>query len=301
MSQPSTRQLPSSSPDILIVGHITCDLVEERPPSPYLIGGTVSFAAATALGLGRSPAVVTRAAPDLDLGDFPRETELHLLPSQETTTFANVYTEQGRVQYSYAQALPIGAADIPDHLRAPGVVLLGPLVNEVEADVAAAFDDNTLVAAVPQGWMRRWGDDGRVFAKPWESAAEILPHLDALILSLEDIDYDLDRLTPMVEQVPIVVVTEYRDGSTLYMQEGNDLSVIKIPPRPATELDPTGAGDVFATAFLLRLQETGDPAQSARFANIAASLSVEQAGLTGVPTRQDVLRFMAEHPFDPTA
>ena len=73
----------------------------------------------------------------------------------------------------------------------------------------------------------------------------------------------------------------------------------KIPPRKANEVDPTGAGDIFATAFLLRLQETGDPVQSARFANITASFGVEHLGVAGIPSREKVLEYMAQHPFDP--
>jgi sugar/nucleoside kinase (ribokinase family) len=53
-------------------------------------------------------------------------------------------------------------------------------------------------------------------------------------------------------------------------------------------VDPTGAGDVFAAAFLVRYRETGDPFASALFASCAASLSVEAPGLEGVPTRARV-------------
>ena len=87
--------------------------------------------------------------------------------------------------------------------------------------MAALFPDESLVIAVPQGWMRRWDADGRVHAKAWDSAAAILPHLDVLVLSLEDIDYDLDRLDPFIAQVPLVVLTEYRDGSTIYQRQAD--------------------------------------------------------------------------------
>jgi sugar/nucleoside kinase (ribokinase family) len=95
------------------------------------------------------------------------------------------------------------------------------------------------------------------------------------------------------------VITEYRDGSTIYQRQA-DGSIVqsKILPRPANEVDPTGAGDVFATAFVIRLQETGDPLQAARFANITASFSVEHPGVTGVPTRAQVLAYMAMYPVD---
>jgi sugar/nucleoside kinase (ribokinase family) len=290
-----------TQPDILLIGHVTRDLLAEDPQGAYRLGGTVSFASVTALRLGRHPTVITRAAPEVDLSELPTDVSLYVLPSATTTTFANIYTASGRVQHCYTPAPAITATDIPAHLHTPRAVLLGPLVNEITPDVAELFDNSTLVAAVPQGWMRRWDASGRVYSKPWETAHQILPHLDVLVLSLEDIGFDLNRLEPFFEHIAMVVLTEYRDGSTLYLREATgQLQSIKIPPRPANEVDPTGAGDIFATAFMIRLQETGDPAQSARFANITASFGVEAEGVSGIPSREQVLAYMQEHPFDLT-
>ena len=42
----------------------------------------------------------------------------------------------------------------------------------------------------------------------------------------------------------------------------------------------TGAGDIFAAAFLIRLLQTdGNPSEAARFANEAAAMSVSVEGL----------------------
>jgi sugar/nucleoside kinase (ribokinase family) len=296
-SQATGAHEDASYPDILLVGHVTCDLESADPNSAYRLGGTVSFAAITAMRLGRRPTVITRAAAGTDLSELPADLDLHVLPSPVTTTFANIYTDHGRVQYCYTQALPITAADIPPAVHRPRAVLLGPLVNEITGDVAAIFHDDTLVAAVPQGWMREWDETGRVHAKPWQNPEEILPHLSVLVLSLEDIDHDLSRLDPWFAHVSLIVLTEYRDGSTIYERQP-DGSVLqsKIPPRPANEKDPTGAGDIFATAFVIRLQETGDPHEAARFANVTASFGVEHLGVAGIPTREQVLAYMAAHP-----
>ena len=102
-----------AQPELLFIGHVTCDLATADPQSACRLGGTVSFAAVTAVQLGRRPTVLTRAAASTDLSELPAATDLHVLPSPTTTTFANVYTDHGRVQYCYAQAQPITAADIP--------------------------------------------------------------------------------------------------------------------------------------------------------------------------------------------
>jgi 1D-myo-inositol 3-kinase len=296
-SNPMTTQ--EAPIDILLIGHVTRDVIDNNPQSAYRLGGTVSFAAITALCLGRRPTIITRAAADTNLSELPTAVELHVLPSIATTTFANVYTDQGRIQYCYTPAPAITADDIPVAMRQPRAVLLGPLVNEIGSDIAPLFLESTLVAAVPQGWMRQWDATGRVHSKPWENAEAILPHLDVLVLSLEDIDYDLSRLDPFFEHLSMVVVTEYRDGSTLYRRDANGrINETKIPPRPANEVDPTGAGDIFATAFMIRLQETNDPVQAARFANITASFGVEHEGVGGIPSREQVLAYMEEFPFE---
>jgi 1D-myo-inositol 3-kinase len=286
--------------DVLLLGNVTRDLIDPKDFANYRLGGTVTFAAAVAARLGRRPTVITYAAADTDFSALPPTTELHVLPSKTTTTFANIYTSHGRIQYCYTPAPQIVAADIPLVMRRPSIVLMGPIADEIAPDVAALFPDETLVAAVPQGWMRRWDSKGRVRSKEWETAPQILPHLDVLVLSLEDFDYDWRRLATVFHYVPMVVVTEYKDGSTVFQRLPNGTVVeTKIPPRPANEVDPTGAGDTFTTAFIIRLQETGDPIHAARFANITASISVEHVGVTGVPTREVVMHYMDRHAFEP--
>ena len=285
--------------DFLAIGTVTRDIATADPTATqYALGGTVSFAAVTAARLGRSPVILTRAGDDVDLSVLQNLADVRVLLAERTTTFANLYTPDGRVQYCYTPSPPIAAADIPAQLRAPHIALLGPLVNEVLPDVAAIFDPNTIVAAVPQGWMRRWDGDGRVYPTAWTTMTEILPHLDVLILSIEDIDGELQWVDRFLEYVSLVVLTEYRDGSTVYRRNASaEIEVTPIPPRPAQELDPTGAGDIFATAFLLRLDETGDPLDSARYANVTASFGVEGQGVAGIPAHADVLAYMSQHPW----
>lgn len=285
--------------DFLAIGTVTRDIATADPSATdYVLGGTVSFAAVTAARLGRRPVVLTRAGDDIELSVLSGLADLHVLPCANTTTFANLYSSDGRVQYCYTPSPPIAAVDIPPQLRAPHIALLGPLVNEVRSEVASIFDSDTIVAAVPQGWMRRWDEEGRVYPTPWRDMAQILPHLDALILSIEDIDGDLRQVEEFLEYVALVVITEYRDGSTIYRRKpDSEIEIVPIPPRPANEVDPTGAGDIFATAFLLRLDETGDPFDAARYANVTASFGVEGQGVTGIPSHDKVLDYMALHPW----
>ena len=65
---------------------------------------------------------------------------------------------------------------------------------------------------------------------------------------------------------------------------------------PETEVDPTGAGDTFASAFLIRLHETGDIDEAARFGAAAASLSISGIAAEAIPTRAQVEDRLRAHP-----
>lgn len=273
------------------------DLTTADRDGPYRLGGTVTFAAFTASRLGLRATVLTAADKGVDLAALRAVADVHVLPSEHTTTFSNVYTPAGRTQYCYTPAARITTADISAALRSARAVLLGPIADEIDPDVAAAFSPTTLVAAIPQGWMRRLRPTGEVHHEPWASSDTILPHLRLLVLSLEDIDFDLRRIHPFFAHLDLVVVTEWRDGSTIYQRQPDGaVTSVHVAPRPAAEVDPTGAGDVFATAFLVRWLADRDPVAAAGFANVVASISVEAPGATGVPTLAEAEAYLADHP-----
>ena len=74
----------------------------------------------------------------------------------------------------------------------------------------------------------------------------------------------------------LLVMTRGWGGCTIF--QGED--ICHIPAPDVEEVEPTGAGDIFATAFLLQYLETdGDACEAGRFANHVASQSVTQIGL----------------------
>lgn len=278
-----------SAPEFLAIGHVARDLHSDGTFSP---GGTVTFAALTAYRMGLVAGIVTRADPELRalLTAFLPSTSLQVLPSLQTTTFANSYKDGFRTQYLYARAEQLQPDDIPDCWCDAPVVLFGPLAQEITPELVSCFPrrPGRLVAATPQGWLRRWDADGRVWPTPWQTAAQILPLLDVLILSHDDLlpfsDGNRDEADAILAEwsmrVPLLVATDGRHGATLFRQ-GHPK---RFRAYPAHEVDPTGAGDVFAAAFLISLYREGDPEQATNFANCVASLSIEQPDIQGIPT-----------------
>jgi sugar/nucleoside kinase (ribokinase family) len=281
-------------PTFLTLGHVTRDLL---PGDAFSLGGTVTFAALTAYHLGLDAAVVT-CADELLLAQLPTRLPGIALAARSapvTTTFENNYDASGfRTQYLRERASLLDLADIPLAWRTAPIILLGPLAQEIPPALVQGLPrlPTSLLAATPQGWLRRWDADGRVWPTPWEQAEMLLPLLDVLILSHDDLLPFAENRRDMADamlvawsmRVPLLIATDGRDGATLF-EHGK---TTRFPAYPALEVDPTGAGDVFAAAFLTHFYQHGDPRTAIHFANCAASLSIEHPGITGIPTLEQI-------------
>jgi sugar/nucleoside kinase (ribokinase family) len=269
---------PEAAPEYLVVGHVTRD-VTPGAPGGFVYGGTALFAALTASHLGHRAAILTRCAPEPGLSALVQGLDLQRVPAEVTTTFENVYGPSGRVQYVRAAAPPIPAQAIPPRwLRAP-LVHLGPVAQEVPPELVEAFPETAMVGATMQGWLRAWPGDGRVRNVPWPEAERVLSRVDALIFSPEDVEQDAALIRYYAGLARLAVVTEARNGCTVW-HEGRQ---VRYPPFEAREVDPTGAGDVFAAAFFLRYTASRDVDAAARYANCAASFAVEGRGTAALP------------------
>ena len=168
------------------------------------------------------------------------------------------------------------------------MVLLGPLVGEVSEELARQFPDSLVVASI-QGWLREWSADGLVTPKRWKGE-RVLPYVDAAVFCEDDVA-DATLIEAWAEVSRVLIVTMGRGGSRLHWRG----SWHEVVPFAATEVDPTGAGDVFTAAYLARLGETGEPLEAARFASCAASFCVEADGTAGLATRAQVEERLESH------
>lgn len=266
-------------PDYLVIGHITRDLLD----GGFTVGGTVTYSGLTARNLGRRVGVVTSASPDFDLEEALPGIEVVSVPSSVTTAFQNIYHDGTRQQFIKAVAERITAEAIPPQWHRSPIVQLGPLTQELDEGVIHLFK-GSLIGVTPQGWMRQWDDEGRVSPVIWAAPEKVLPFARVLVLSEEDVGGDTALVQQYVELTEIVVVTAGWKGSTVYHRGQRRY----FPARKVSKVDPTGAGDVYAAAYLVRLEETGDPWEAAHFANCVASFSVVEPGVTGIPSREKV-------------
>ena len=214
-----------TTPDFLTIGHVTRDILQDQT---FSLGGTVTFAALTAYRLGLVAAITTCADAELQ-AELPvrlPEIGLAVRTSTSTTAFINTYHEGFRTQYLRARADQLQLEDVPEAWRQASIVLFGPLDQELSPSLVRLFPRHpgSIFAATPQGWLRRWDEDGRVWPTPWTAAGEILPLLDVLILSHDDLlpfangnRTDADAmLSQWSMQVPLLVATDGRHGATLF-------------------------------------------------------------------------------------
>jgi sugar/nucleoside kinase (ribokinase family) len=268
--------------DYLVIGHITRDLVQDGSA----IGGTASFSGRTARAMGRRTGIITSFSPELDLGEALDNVLISWHSAAATTTFQNINTPDGRRQVLYGTADTLVPAMIPPEWRidpAQGVVHLGPVAQECDAALLDAFGD-VFVGLTPQGWMRRWDRNGYVSRCEWAGAEPLLARADAVVLSDEDMGQE--QPTSYATRTRLLVVTHGAEGCTVYTDGvSRDFSAPVV-----SEVDATGSGDIFATAFFIWLRQSRDPWAAAQFANCIAAQSVTREGLSGTPTLDEVAR-----------
>jgi hypothetical protein len=267
-------------PDYLMLGHFTRDVLPDGTTTP---GGTSLYAALTAHHLGRNVGVISAPA-ELPTG-WPNTIQIVFHPSPAPPTFENRYTPEGREQTLHTASQPITLEVIPAAWRTAPLIHLGPVLGETPEQLVDAFP-SALLGVTPQGWMRRWNEPlpGPVLYRPWQPTPRVLERIDALVLSIEDVRGNEALVAGYARHCALVALTRGAQGSTLFLRGVPH----HIPAFPAIERDPTGAGDVFAAALLIRLHETGDPLDAARFASYVAALSVEGAGISCIPARGEI-------------
>jgi sugar/nucleoside kinase (ribokinase family) len=264
--------------DYLLIGHVAVDLT----PTGKQLGGTVSYSALTAKAMGLRVGIVTSVGEDAPL-HLLDGVQISNLPTEQSTIFENVKTEHGRKQTLHHQAAKISFEHVPHIWRDAPIVHIAPIAQEVDAEMVKQFPASW-VGVTPQGWMRGWDENGSVFATAWENSEQVLGRVGGVVMSLEDINRDLELVEWMAHHARLLCLTEGEQGAVLHWHGDRR----RFRPPVVDEVDATGAGDIFTAGFFVRLHETRDPWEAARFATNLAAYSVTRAGLNGIPTPTEI-------------
>ncbi len=269
---------------MLVVGHLS----EDRTPAGSRLGGAAAFAGLLAHRFGAPTAILTAVDREFPFLEALAGISIRRLTSSDRTRFHNDYREDGaREQRILSRAAVIpeaairrAAAGLP-----PGsAVLYAPVARELggSGPLPRPAGEGSFAACAPQGLLRRWDGEGRVSVSRPEGLDTRLAGLDLCCLSAGE----FEKLEECREEgpalsVPLLAITRGRCGAVLRRPGRPDA---EVPPVPAFERDPTGAGDVFAAALSVSLWRGMPPAAAARLAAAAAAISVESPGTEGVPS-----------------
>jgi sugar/nucleoside kinase (ribokinase family) len=273
-------------PDYLLIGHIAHDVTPQGPQ----LGGTVSYAAHTAVAFGLRVGILTSAAANEPLlAKLPSEAKVISVPAEHTTTFENLYGADGqRTQYMYHRAVPLKVEMLPSAWRHARLIHLGPIADEVDPAFVTAFG-NRPICVTPQGWMRKRESDGRVTAIPWKTAEHVLSRAALTVLSKEDIRHNPDLEAVYCQMSPRFLVTDGMHGGIVY-ERGQPR---RYAAQMFEQIDPTGAGDVFATVLHIALDRLRDMERALLVAARLAGQSVGRVGFASAPTPEEIAQAWA--------
>lgn len=265
-----------AAPDVLLIGHVTRDLIGRRSA----LGGTVAFAAQAASCLGVRCAVVTAAPKAFGLLAPLRvdpAIEMVEVPTHRETTFHLSYTPTGRHLRVSHRAPSLTLGDVPQRLRRVPLAFVAPLLGECGRDIVQGLQARVVLCTI-QGWLRALGANGAVMPALTELVTHPPGNLSVVVFS--ELDHpDSEALAVNLARLGVLVaLTRSTQGVSLYGADHTG-ERIDVAAAPAQEIDPTGAGDVFGLVFGLALAGGASPTRAAQQAVIAAARVVEGPGL----------------------
>ncbi|HXV65496.1 MAG TPA: PfkB family carbohydrate kinase [Vicinamibacteria bacterium] len=264
--------------DFLAVGHLTVDRLE----SGCRLGGAAAYSAITAHRLGLRAGIVTSVGAEFPFFAELEGIEIHNATGEATTVFENTYRENVRSQRLLGRAASLDQSHLARvRVTEEAAVLYCPVVDEVRMPLDR-LAPRGLSGVAAQGFFRQWDEKGRVTVRDWPDAADALSRADFVCLSEDDAEPQ-DELAARFPGIAWVV-TRGAGGCRVHARG----AFLDFPAFPANVVDPTGAGDVFAAAFLIALKENMPLPLAARFASGAAAIVVEGMGTSSIPCRAEV-------------
>jgi sugar/nucleoside kinase (ribokinase family) len=282
---------------IYLIGNPTYDTISINEQTVQALGGAVWHAALFLAGLGRRVAVV-------GIGDDNIKRRLarggvdvrYFSDAGPVTVFENTYSAGTRKQKAWPGG-DIRRTDVPRRaFDAPGL-FVGPVLQEVDPAILRTPRSGCLMLDA-QGFLRQLSPAGDVMLRMTAEAETALRHCDilkvdareaAVITATDDGETAgriLHRMGPKM-----VIITSGADGALIH--DGVRSTQITAPE--VDVIDPTGAGDVFSAAFLVRYMLSGNPIAAGRFAVTAAALSTRGFGASALPSEADISSLMKRH------
>lgn len=286
--------------DIVIIGHVTSDILVQKGVATGFIGGGAYFSAFAAQRSAVRIRVVTKLAPE-DFGileGLKKEgIEVTAIPSVRTTSIENVFETEDvdrRKVRLLAQADPFSPEDIPAE-TAKIYSLAGLFAGEIPDSLIVHLARRGAVALDLQAKLRVSGAGTFAF-KDWpekESCLPLVTYLKADALEAEVIAGTPDReeAAKTLHRLGAkeVMITH---SSEVILYDGE--KIFRAPFNPDNLSGRTGRGDTCFISYIARRLTHGIE-ESLRYAAALTSLKMEKPG-PFLGTREEVLARMKTLP-----
>jgi sugar/nucleoside kinase (ribokinase family) len=252
---------------IALLGNLSRDLLPGNPPRP----GGGPFHGARALQRLRVPARIFARAAEADrealLPPLVRlGTPTRFVPGESTATFSFSYDGDVRTMEIDALGDTWEPSDLPE-LPSTRWVHVAPLSrHEFPTRTIAALARRHRVLLDGQGLVRVSQTGPLILDDDFDP--EILRHVWVLKLAEEEAEVVGD---PTALGVREVLLTQGSRGSTVYCGGRSE-----FVPAHALDVDPTGAGDAFSTAYLVARNAGFSPVGAARRATAVVASVLSQ-------------------------
>jgi sugar/nucleoside kinase (ribokinase family) len=277
---------------IHLIGNPTRDHIVNGPKSVRAFGGTVLYAGLFLARSGHEVTIIGKG--DAEMENWIEHQGIittHFYQTSRTVEFDNVYVHNRREQFARCGE-KINLSEVPDIAFRSEAILVGSVLQEVDPEIVRASRQGVLMLEA-QGFMRHLSSEGKVLHRKSGDAEAAVRHCD--ILKVDEAEAAVLTATTgantaagvLYQMGPkIVIVTCGERGVIIF--DGTQMIRIRAPETDV--IDPTGAGDVFGAAFLIKYLQTEDLIQAGLFGSAAAALSMTEFGTAAVPSAREAAR-----------
>ena len=286
---------------IYLIGNPTRDTISARNAVVETFGGTVWYAALLMVRLLQPVAVVGCGDSEIKRRLAQQGVDVRYFSDKGPVThFENIYASGKRRQYAWSGPR-LHVSDMPPEVFEAPAILAGPVLQEIDPAILTTRRKGRVLLDA-QGFLRCLTGENLVIQRMGPNAETAIRHCDILkvdtqearnLTSTGDIDTALQRMYRMGPKMTII--TQGAKGARLY----DGARFIQLTAPKVSVVDTTGAGDVFAAAFLVRYLECSDAITAGRFAVAAAALSTRGFGATALPSGSEIDQMVEKHFLDP--
>lgn len=254
---------------ILNIGSVTKDIIIKNKQEYTQIGGSVYYQFSTLNKLKiEHTSIILIGEDELEmLSDIDEDNNIHKIITRTTMKYTNIYLKDNtRIQKAYFPKDCVKIDDIKKsdiNLNEYSQVILSPLSPyEIDAELIKYLKNAKLeTILVIQGYIRQLDKDNNVLRCRWNNYQEYLKYTD--IISSDEyefktafnIDIKQDQMKQFIEDncLKLIIITQASKGSTIFTKDEK----IKIPAiKTKKEVDYTGLGDTYISAFIAKKDET---------------------------------------------